>query len=178
MGNTTPGSQLSGDVDTDKTLTVDVLQNDNAHTPVDIIVCLVDTKWGSDDPISQAISSLAGNIYTTEREVLASRFKSCAPGEIFRCNGGNLNCKTILLVVVPDGDLNQQFAVLCNIMKTVLMRATELHANSIVFPLGIGNLFYLMSETLLYFEYSFDLFIFLILLNVENVSTKWTRKEY
>lgn len=135
MGNT--ASQHTGHSGTNKTLTVDVLQNENAKNQVDVVLCFVDTKWGSRDRLSQAMSSLAGNIYVTERDTLMEQHPVTSPGDVFTCNGGKLNCKSILLVVVPEGDLSEHLLEVRAILLCAFQKATELGAHSITIPLGI-----------------------------------------
>ncbi|XP_061181363.1 uncharacterized protein LOC133189938 [Saccostrea echinata] len=137
MGNTSSESQLTCHTGSNKTLTVDYLQNENAKNPVDVVLCFVDTKWSSDDQLNQAVSSLAGNIYVTERERLKAQYPVCSPGNVFCCKGGKLNCKAILQVVVPDGDLSQHLLLVPSILQNAIQKASELGARSIAIPLGI-----------------------------------------
>jgi hypothetical protein len=139
MGNTTSESQLTCHTDSSKTLTVDVLQNENARNQVDIIVCFVDSNWSTDDLLSQAIASLGGNIYVTDREKLKGQHPLCSPGTIISCSGGKLNCKTVFLVFVPPGDLSDHLLTIPSILQNVMFRASEIHARSIAIPLGIGE---------------------------------------
>lgn len=135
MGNT--ALQHTGHTGTNKTLTVDVLQNENAKNQVDVVLCFVDTKWSAGDQLSQAMSSLAGNIYVTERDILMEQHTMTSPGDIFTCNGGKLNCKAILLVIVPEGDLSEHLLGVRDILQCAFQKAAELGAHSIAIPLGI-----------------------------------------
>ncbi|XP_062595927.1 uncharacterized protein LOC134257309 [Saccostrea cucullata] len=137
MGNTSSQSQLTCHADSNKILTVDFLQNENARNPVDVVLCFVDTKWSSNDQLSQAVSSLAGNIYVTTRERLKAQYPVCSPGNVFSCTGSKLNCKAVLLVVVPDGDLSQHLLLVPSILQNAIQKASDLGARSIAVPLGI-----------------------------------------